>query len=49
MTPVMLTNAIKELLDEKLVDYTYTDSAGDTRAIKIYTITWTINAQGVET
>lgn len=34
MTPVMLTNAIKELLDEKLVDYTYTDSAGDTRAIK---------------
>ena len=37
MTPVMLANAIKELLDEKLVDYTYTDSAGDTRAIKIYT------------
>ena len=36
MTPVMLANAIKELLDEKLVDYTYTDSAGDTRAIKTY-------------
>ncbi|WP_302360340.1 hypothetical protein [uncultured Megasphaera sp.] len=37
MTAVLLANALKKLLDEKLTAYTYTDSSGNTRRITTYT------------
>lgn len=36
MTPALLAEELKKLLDSELKEYTYTDSAGDTRALTIY-------------